>query len=700
MPTRDRERRTAATSAKGTRRLFLLPDFTLALSLARLRALFAAFGLPPKLSPRATHQAIARALFGGDLPTPLADVLEEIARLACEDGRRALVEAALSLGVDTRGWPIHEGVADLAAYVVLLAKKNDAAAKVVRRAHVRLNRLLSPSMSYELAAAFDAVDRDCAARLTQAVPRSLGDDVWTATDEQGRLHLAILYRAPGEAAIVDGARVVTRPLRADWLRIDFDARRIFVVTTTPERLHAYGAIVGETAWGDSRAFGERPSITFKPIQERRAGALDAITLPPGVQKVTVTAWQLDAGDGSRHEVRANDALPTLETHVHIAGGYFSRLNVRVDIDAAPHPVDVVMQLPNIVRYSDMRWAAEARAGAEALGLFAPGQLPDDARTLAPYVHPEWRWVSVVGATAVSALVRASLLRPVKTSKLASKEHGALARSVTVHVVPGEPGARYALAEDRSTPARNVRDDDAVMLALAVDDVAERFRAALGAARVAKEKEVAGFLDIGEVAHPEGTARIVYAMTTPRRGALEALRKSCKMRAVPIVLAPRGGDSQAKRSRRSSLGAAEQFGAGDLARVVSAVRDEAGIEDHERAGDAARLARTAEMVVERATGRVWLFGDEMVDMADGGQKFLMFLAVRGDRGASAADVGGAVSPDSLSPDVVGRKMKKKVEQWIAATYRRLGKPVPKKIAGGIVVREGRSGYRLVVKAVVV
>ncbi len=102
----------------------------------------------------------------------------------------------------------------------------------------------------------------------------------------------------------------------------------------------------------------------------------------------MTAWQLDAGDGSRHEVRADDALPALETHLQVAGGYFSRLNVRADIDAAPHPVDLVMQLPNIVRYSDMRWAREVRAAAEALGLFAPGQLPDDARTLAPYVHPE------------------------------------------------------------------------------------------------------------------------------------------------------------------------------------------------------------------------------------------------------------------------------------------------------------------------
>ncbi len=243
------------------RRVFLLPDLTLALSLARLRALFKAFGTPAKVAMRAV--AIARALFGGTIPSPLADALEEIARLACEDGRRALLEAARSLGVDTSKWPIDEGVADLAAFVVLLARKDGACAKVVRRAHVRLNRLLSPTMSYELAAATDAVDRDGAARLAKALARTMGDDVWTATDDEGRLHLAVLYRAPGEATIVDGARVVTKPLRADWLRVDFTGRRIFVVTATPERLHAYGEIVGETAWGDARAFGERPSITFK-----------------------------------------------------------------------------------------------------------------------------------------------------------------------------------------------------------------------------------------------------------------------------------------------------------------------------------------------------------------------------------------------------------------------------------------------------
>jgi hypothetical protein len=114
----------------------------------------------------------------------------------------------------------------------------------------------------------------------------------------------------------------------------------------------------------------------------------------------------------------------------------------------------------------------------------------------------------------------------------------------------------------------------------------------------------------------------------------------------------------------------------------------------------RLVRSHEMVVERATGRIWLFGDEMTDIPIGGQRFLAFLAERGKRGASASEAGGAASAGSATPDVVGRKIRAKVDTWIAATYRRLKKPVPERIAKGIVERAGQAGYRLVVKAVLV
>ncbi len=131
-----------------------------------------------------------------------------------------------------------------------------------------------------------------------------------------------------------------------------------------------------------------------------------------------------------------------------------------------------------------------------------------------------------------------------------------------------------------------------------------------------------------------------------------------------------------------------------------MREELGLEDDRPASDAARIARTSELVAEKATGTIWLFGDEMVDFSEGGRKFVAFLAARGDRGASAAEAGGAASPESLTPDVVGRKMRASVDRWVAKTYRRLGKPVPESVAKGLVVREGKSGYRLVVRGVVV
>lgn len=684
------------------RRVFLAPDLTLVLPLPRLRALFAQFGWPQGLAKSASHRAVARFLFGGVVSDALADALEEIARLSSDDGRRALFEAARATSTNTTKWPVAEGGAAIAAHVVGLGATRDRAAeRVLRRAHIRLNRLYAPRMSYDLAASGPARDTTRDAAIAKGVGAAAGgdlDDVWHARGDDGRLHVAVLYYAPAVAEVVDGALTRLRALRSDVLCIDFDARRVSLTTATPEWLSAYGEAVGRIAWGDARALLSRPSITFKPPQERGSRAVTEAKLPPGVRSIAVTAWLRDSGDGTRTEVRGDDdALAAAGDSVLVSGGYFRRLNVRVGIDGAPYPVDVVMQLPNLVRFSDARWERPARAAVASLGLFAPGALPDDAWTLSPFIHPEWRWRIVLGDAAVDLLVKKKMLTRVATKKVASAEYRTLAWSVSTHDVPGEPAVKYAVTEDRSVDARDVPEEARIMLRLDVDAVARAMRAAIGTVAPTRGREIAGAVDLGEMTAGEGVVRGVYAMTRPTKGLLEAVRRACGVRATPVLLVPEGRAFEAAGIAQIELGVAEQLGLVDGRELRGRLGDLLDVDELRGAAERA-VARAADLVVEKATGRVWLYGVPMTEMATSGEKLIRCLVEAGDRAVSATEAGAYISASAGYPDVVGRNVKGQIDGWIAASFLRAGRAVPQEIAGGLIVREPKGGYRLVIRGV--
>jgi hypothetical protein len=683
------------------RRVFLPPDLTLVVSLARLRALLTTFGWPRGLAKGASHRLIARFLFGGAIAGDLADALEEIARLASDDGRRALVEAARALGVDTKKWPLDEGGADLAAYVVLARAKRDRhAARVITRAHIRLNRLYAPRMSYDLATSLPPRETGGDAALANLLGKVAGealDDVWHARDDAGRLHVAVIYAAPGVAEVIDGRRTVIRALRSDTMWIDFGDKRAAITTATPESLPRYGEVVGEHAWGDAQALLARPSITFKPPQERGAKAVSDAVLPQGVRKIEVTAWLWDSGEGTRTEVRGDgDALAAAVDLVRVSGGYFRRLNVRVWIDGAPYPVDVVMQLPNVVRFSDSRWETPARAAVASLGLFAPGAVPDDAWTLAPFVHPEWRWRLVLGDAAVDLLLKKKMLLRVATKKVASAEYRALAWSVSTHDVPGEPEVKYAVTEDRSVGARDVPEEARVMLRLDVTGVGDAMRGAVGSAKPAKA--IADAVDLGELATSEGVVRVAYAMTRPTKALVEAVRRACGVKATPVLLVPEGRRVEALGFAQVELAIAEQHGTVDGATLRARIGEALDL-DELRGERPTAIADAADLVVEEATGRVWLFGVAMTEMPSRGEKMIAVLVDAGDRAVLAKEAGSAISPSAADADVVGRKVRKLIDPWVAASFHRAGRPVPRELAGGLIVTDPRGGYRLVVRGIV-
>jgi hypothetical protein len=685
------------------RRVFVAPDLSLVLALPRLRALLGQLGWPKGVAKSASHRALARFLFGGVVSDGLADALEEIARLAPDDGRRALFEGARATKTDTTKWPVGEGGAGIAAHVVRAGAKNDpGAARVLRRAHIRLNRLYPPRMAYDLAASAAARDTACDAAIAKGVGAVAGrdlDDVWHVRGDDGHLHVAVLYYAPAVVEVVGGALTSFRALRSDVLCIDFEMPRVSITTATPEWLSAYGGAIGRIAWGDPRALLSRPSITFKPPQERGVQAVKEATLPSGVRSIAVTAWLLDTGDGTRTEVRGDDdALAAAGELVAGSGGYFRRLNVRVGIDGAPYPVDVVMQLPNIVRFSDARWERQARAAVAAVGLFAPGTMPDDAWTLAPFVHPEWRWRMVLGDAAVDLLSKKKMLVRVSTKKVASAEYRALAWSVTTHDVPGEPAVKYAVTDDRSADARDVADEARVMLRLDVGAVVTAMRGALGAVAATRGKEVAGGVDLGEIATKDGVARIVYAMTRPTKGFLEGVRRACGVKATPVVLVPEGRAFATPGVAQIEVSVAEQMGIVDGRELRGRLGDLLDVDELRDGGERA-IANAASLVVEEISGRVWLYGVPMTEMATSGEKFIACLVAADGRAVAAKEVGSFISPSADYPDVIGRNVRKQIDRWVAASFARAGRPVPAEIAGGLIVREAKGGYRLVIRGVV-
>jgi hypothetical protein len=660
------------------------PELVLSLSLPSLRALVATFGPIDGVRPNASAMAIARALFEGRAPAKLARAIRDVvARFGTEAGRRALVEAARARhdARAARFW--EQPPADVAASLAIgLATERGSARRATERilalAGLRLERELAERSTYELL----AEEPVAAATLGRAISKELGasvDEVWTHEARDGGVRVAVFTRMPVTTRLVrEGDALVARvevPVAVDLVHVHSGGMRVSLTLALQEQLPRYASALGLSI---------RPSFTLRPLHELTREALASLKLPARVERSTVVARKWRRPDGSRHEVRAFDALDPAHDGATARSGYVDRATVRVVVEG--RTVDAFLELPHRLQIADGAYEGPVREVLSRLGILAPGVMPDDARSLMPPEHGDWRWRSVVGDAGFEALVAKKRLTRVTAAHVVTEEHRMHGAGYVVRDVAGEPGVEYALAEDRSLGARLVGKKERLAWRLDLAALEGAMRRDLGATRVVAPHALAveGVLDLGLVTLASGRMRFVYAMATPPKGWEAALVRACGLGVTPVVLVPKG-HAGPDGALTIELEIDEQFGVKGIGRALGKAAEALGV-----GNEVDEWRRWDEEVVVDAKGqRVWVMG-VAIALSEKPYRFVEYLGRNVGRVATTAEIGGYVS-SSEYPDVAARRTKQEVERQIRAGL--VGAGVDAAIVERLIVVEGRKGYRL-------
>jgi hypothetical protein len=502
------------------------------------------------------------------------------------------------------------------------------------------------------------------------------------------VHFAVFVVAPRATSLVAGSGAgalavhAARSIVVDLLVVAADGARVRVTTSAPELLPRYSAALGLSA---------RPSFTLRPFHELPPPGLAYDKLPSGVRAAVVVGRRRRRPNGARTETRSFDVS---KEEGPMGEGYVDRVTLRVDLADADRPVDAFLELPWRFDISDRAYEAPIRALLHGAGVFAPGMLADDAWTLAPFVHGEWRWVSVLGKEHVDRMRQAGLLVKEKAPHATTEELRMLGSTYVVRDVPGEPGLAYALSEDPSVPARLVREEQRVAYRLVIEKLAEALRSALGSSGGGANVGD-GVLDLGWVAVGAGKMRFFYLVSQPGKGWAAAIARACGLGATPIVLVPRGRREAVKEMAVVELDVTEQLGADSAWQVVARAARALGAEGELEAW---RIAEE-ELVVDKASQRVWFRGVLVTKLSEKSYRFVVFLVENQGKVVATKELGALVSMSGY-PDVAARRTKREVERQIGESLVAAGRLGEAESVKRIVVVEGKKGYRLGVGARVV
>ena len=363
--------------------------------------------------------------------------------------------------------------------------------------------------------------------------------------------MAVLYVAPPSVVVTWPSSAAPSPDRdvsalvfADVARVDFGEGRLLVTPAHEKHLVPFARAVGGALFANEGYYDLRPSFSFKTLQALGAHGFARLGKPAGVAAWSVVGCQW-SGHDETIEARSGDALGSFDALTTVDGGYFPRVTIRVvpvetrARSAPAGPVDLFIQLPHRITVSDPRQEALVRAVGKALGILRAGGAPDDVRTLAPWVHFEWRWREVLGAEAFELLVRKKILVRVKAKKgAASLEHRLFGSSGGSY---RDPGRGRAVRDPAGLQLAGVRreGDGGARLAAGRSGAHGAPRRGDGAARRERRREGDGGDDARGARGEERAGARDYAAGRPPKGLVAALRAACKLGATPVLCVPAG-----------------------------------------------------------------------------------------------------------------------------------------------------------------
>jgi hypothetical protein len=673
-----------------------VPELLLTLSPRVLRAVVTTFGPVPGLPANASPLAIAQAVFALSsaapaegaprLPPKLASFLSSrLARFGSPGGRLALVEAARALGDPRAATWLALPAADVSALLAIeLATAKGAVRKRAKLlfalAGLRVDRDLPARPTYELLAQGPALRTLGAKEGATVLARAFGDrllHLFATLDPDGALRFALFLPAPTEATLEIDLSAPTRfvprtavSVAIDLVRLSPDRTRATITLAAPELLPEYARALGLSL---------DPSFTLRPFQLLTTARLREMSVPP-IAELEVVGARVRRPGGFREERRGAGVLD--ETNQG-GGGYLDRLTVRMTAPDGKR-VDAFLQTPHRFEISDRSLEAPVCAALGALGTFAPGALPDDARSLAPYEHGEWRLRGILTDAGFERMVREGRFVRVASAHVVTKEHRMHGAAYVVRDVPGEPGLQYALAEDRSLGARLVSEADRVAWRLDLEVLRRSMMRDLGAVHAQAPLKIPGLLDLGVVHLTRARLRIVYVMAEPPRDWIDAVLLACGV-LTPVIFVPAGHAAGVIGMRAIELDVGEQLGAKSVGRALGRAAEALGIP-----GEVEAWRTCAEdVVLEVAARTLWVLGVR-VHLPDHPFKLLLHLAERRGQVIATADLGLKLGVGG-EPNVRARKAKALLEKHVREALEGAGSGST--LAEEMIVAEGKAGYRL-------
>ena len=686
--------------------VFVDPALVLSIRGARWGALLDAYGVKLAVDPRAAPLGdLGRALWGIRADARFAEAVDVIGVLACDVGHAAIVTAARQ---EKRKLPVQLAAADLAAELLTRRARDESWEPVLEKALLKFARLVPDALAFERKGRDGRAASDpsgCTAILRSRMGATI-DDAWHGVDDDGVIHVAILRRegkrTAGAARTKGPARVVRRDLVADVVRVDVPEARCVARTDNPARARKYASALGLALYGDDGFFHDAPTFTHSPLT-RLGSAKLARVQAPGITRVRAVYVAWDDGKGVTHEAHGSDALLAYEECGGASGGYILATMLRMDAPASPRPIDVAIRLPSRVAFREGRHERLARGALRVLGLDAPGTTADDAFTLAPWIHAEWRWRRVLGDAVFERLRAACILVPAKARMVAGRAEEKLGWSYVEFELRSRPGTRYAVARDPSLPSRVVSEDERAMWTLdrakLADVHASELRVEGAESRDGAREAVAeSLIDLGLVRGNGVELRFWIALRAPAtvaesRAWVDAIQRASKG-AHPVVLLPEGKTIGA--AVEIGMTSAELLGAEAVApKALARAGEKLGLD-----GIVAPwrlVAKDVRLVCDSKSDRCWLDGVELTHLSDAGAKMMLALSEEA-RVVPTKEVETAMSPKRTARGAASETAAK-IGEWVRRSFVDQGR-LPPEDAGRIVVPVGKKGWRVTVKAAVV
>jgi hypothetical protein len=326
-------------------------------------------------------------------------------------------------------------------------------------------------------------------------------------------------------------------------------------------------------------------------------------------------------------------------------------------------------------------------------------MADDLASLAPFVHPEWRWLAVLRLQWFARARTLGLLVRAASRRAGEPRHRMWGSMYTAHDLDGEAD-KYAVADDDAARAHTVKAGALAHLRLDLKALALHLRDALVLEPCTLAEPPAGVLPIGVLTLK--SARLVFFLliaVVPEASCArlrESIRKACTKGQTPVVLV---GPGRTLHGGIAEIGVSvdEQFGEESIMRVVAEAAVAAGLEDELAPWRWSTPA--APLVIAKEMTELWLGRVRLEQLTAGQHAAIGALAAERAEWMSPMDLGRAISPTATWHDQIARKTLADLDARVERCFREAGMTLPEEWKGRLVEMKKGKGYRLGLGALV-